>query len=164
MFVTFMCNLSVTKELHVINIYLVISNTDRCIRSQSIEYPGHFYCNIARSNNHYFPNRQYNNKCSFEPPHEKTNNVVSKTGFLHYPSYTSTEDRWRLEILDLESRGSVLSCSENKGADQLRGYCKADLRLCFCKCRLMVGASSQYNYLYGPIQIDFVSRDNCRNS
>ena len=22
-------------------------------------------------------------------------------------------------------------CSENKGADQLRGYCKADLRLCF---------------------------------
>ena len=23
------------------------------------------------------------------------------------------------------------SCSENKGADQLRSYCEADLRLCF---------------------------------
>ena len=29
-------------------------------------------------------------------------------------------------------------CSENKGADQLRSYCKADLRLCFCLCRLLV--------------------------
>ena len=29
-------------------------------------------------------------------------------------------------------------CSENKGADQLRGYRKADLRLCFRICRLLV--------------------------
>ena len=29
-------------------------------------------------------------------------------------------------------------CSENKGADQLRSYCEADLRLCFRKCRLLV--------------------------
>ena len=29
-------------------------------------------------------------------------------------------------------------CSENKGADQLRVYCEADLRLCFRLCRLMV--------------------------
>ena len=28
--------------------------------------------------------------------------------------------------------------SENKGADQLRGYRKADLRLCFRLCRLLV--------------------------
>ena len=28
--------------------------------------------------------------------------------------------------------------SENKGADQLRGYREADLRLCFCLCRLIV--------------------------
>ena len=28
--------------------------------------------------------------------------------------------------------------SENKGADQLCGYCKADLRLCFRICRLLV--------------------------
>ena len=29
-------------------------------------------------------------------------------------------------------------CSENKGADQLRGYREADLRLCFRLCRLLV--------------------------
>ena len=28
-------------------------------------------------------------------------------------------------------------CSENKGADQLRSYCEADLRLCFRICRLL---------------------------
>ena len=28
--------------------------------------------------------------------------------------------------------------SENKGADQLCSYCTADLRLCFCMCRLLV--------------------------
>ena len=29
-------------------------------------------------------------------------------------------------------------CSENKGADQLRGYREADLRLCFRICKLLV--------------------------
>ena len=29
-------------------------------------------------------------------------------------------------------------CSENKGADQLRGYREADLRLCFCICKKTV--------------------------
>ena len=29
-------------------------------------------------------------------------------------------------------------CSENKGADQLRSYCEADLRLCCRLCRLLV--------------------------
>ena len=28
--------------------------------------------------------------------------------------------------------------SENEGADQLRSYCEADLRLCFRLCRLLV--------------------------
>ena len=28
--------------------------------------------------------------------------------------------------------------SENKGAEQLRGYREADLHLCFCICRLLV--------------------------
>ena len=39
-------------------------------------------------------------------------------------------------------------CSENKGADQLRGYSEADLRLCFRLCRLLVfsqGGSYRYN-------------------
>ena len=29
----------------------------------------------------------------------------------------------------------MLPCSENKGADQLHGYCEADLRLCFRICK-----------------------------
>ena len=40
-----------------------------------------------------------------------------------------------LEISDLGSRGIVLSVCENKGADQLRGYREADLRLCFRICK-----------------------------
>ena len=47
----------------------------------------------------------------------------------------TTEDGQRLEILDLGSRGIVLSTCmcENTGADQLHGYGygAADLRLCF---------------------------------
>ena len=31
--------------------------------------------------------------------------------------------------------GSHYPCSENKGADQLRGYREADLRLCFRICK-----------------------------
>ena len=48
----------------------------------------------------------------------------------HKPGSTATEAGERLEISDLGSRGIVLSVySENKGADQLRSYCAADLRL-----------------------------------
>ena len=36
-------------------------------------------------------------------------------------------------------------CSENEGADQLRGYREAGLRLCFHICRLLVFSSG------GPI-------------
>ena len=35
--------------------------------------------------------------------------------------------------------------SENKGADQLRSYCEADLRLCFRLCRLLVFPCSGSN-------------------
>ena len=115
---------------------------------------------------------------------------------LHKPGGTATEDAYKLEISDLDSRGIVLSvsdfiwpflppfmgvipnpkmafifpiscilalifpifmkyfpkcsgkgsfpksqikslypCSENKGADQLRGYREADLCLCFRICK-----------------------------
>ena len=37
-----------------------------------------------------------------------------------------------------EEEGLYYSCCENKGADQLRGYREADLRLCFRLCRLLV--------------------------
>ena len=38
--------------------------------------------------------------------------------------------------------------SENKGADQLRGYREADLRLCFCLCRLLVFPRGGSNTVY----------------
>ena len=34
--------------------------------------------------------------------------------------------------------GLYYICSENKGADQLRGYREADLHLCFGKCKMLV--------------------------
>ena len=42
--------------------------------------------------------------------------------------------KFRIEVVE----GLYYPCSENKGADQLRGYRKADLLLCFriyAKCR-----------------------------
>ena len=43
---------------------------------------------------------------------------------------------WKFWIEKVEE--SYYLCSENKGADQLRSYCEADLCLCFCICRLLV--------------------------
>ena len=37
-----------------------------------------------------------------------------------------------------EEKGLYYLCSENNGADQLRSYWEADLRLCFHICRLLV--------------------------
>ena len=34
--------------------------------------------------------------------------------------------------------GFYYLCSQNKGADQLRSYPEADLRLCFCICKMLV--------------------------
>ena len=43
-----------------------------------------------------------------------------------------------LKFRILEVEGLYYPCSENKGADQLRGYCEADLRLCFRICKKQV--------------------------
>ena len=44
----------------------------------------------------------------------------------------STNLVWSIaEVLYYPSR-------ENKGADQLCGYCEADLHLCFCICKMLV--------------------------
>ena len=43
-----------------------------------------------------------------EPRHEKTNVLASDLG-QHKPGCTGTEDGYKLEISDLESRGIVLS-------------------------------------------------------
>ena len=68
---------------------------------------------------------------------EKASNMGSDQ-VRYKPGCKVTEDGLRLEILDLESRGIVLFYREIKGADQLRSYCEADLRLCFCLYRLLV--------------------------
>ena len=46
--------------------------------------------------------------CKFEPRHEKINVLVSEM-VRHKPGCTATEDGYRLEYLDLETRGIVLS-------------------------------------------------------
>ena len=57
----------------------------------------------------------------------------------HKPGCTATEDGLRLEISYLGRRGIVLSVHrKNKGADQLRGYCEADLCFCFRICKKLV--------------------------
>ena len=43
-------------------------------------------------------------------------------------------------------------CSENKGADQLRNYCEADLRLWFRICRLLVFSGGSF---YGTSTLHF---------
>ena len=48
-----------------------------------------------------------------------------------------------------EVEGLYYLCSENKGADQLRGYREADLRLCFRICKKPVfswGGSNVHTY------------------
>ena len=55
----------------------------------------------------------------------------------HEPGCTATEDGLRLKIADFGSRGIVVLYYlriENKSADQLCGYCAADLGLCFSYC------------------------------
>ena len=47
---------------------------------------------------------------------------------------TARSMRFRIK----EVEGLYYPCSENKGADQLRGYREADLRLCFRICKLLV--------------------------
>ena len=79
-------------------------------------------------------NGQYKNTNQLR--HEKTNILVSNL-VRHKPGCTATEDGYRLDISDFESRGIVL-CSENKDADQLHGYREADLRLYFRICKMLV--------------------------
>ena len=42
--------------------------------------------------------------------------------------------KFRIKIVE----GLYYLCSEKKGADQLRGYREADLRLCFRICKMLV--------------------------
>ena len=50
-------------------------------------------------------------------------------------------------------------CSENKGADQLRGYCEADLRLCFRIRRLLVFSKAAHIYIHFVRDPDHTSNE-----
>ena len=53
----------------------------------------------------------------------------------HKPAVHPQKMARGLEFRILEVEGLYYPCSENKGADQLRGYREADLRLCFRICK-----------------------------
>ena len=59
-----------------------------------------------------------------------------------FPTRSDTNQAVQLQKMDIglnfriyEVEGLYYPCSENKGADQLRGYREADLRLCFRICK-----------------------------
>ena len=52
----------------------------------------------------------------------------------HKPGCTATDTGKRLETSDYKVEGLYYLFSEHKDTDQLRGYCAADLPLCFCIC------------------------------
>ena len=49
-----------------------------------------------------------------------------------------------------EEEGLHYLSSENKGADQLRGYREADLHLCFRICRLLVSDAAAHILIHLP--------------
>ena len=73
----------------------------------------------------------------YEPPRGKTNNVVSEQ--VRHKRPVQAQKRARsLKFRIYVEEELYYRSSENKGADQLRGYREADLRLCFSLCRLLV--------------------------
>ena len=55
----------------------------------------------------------------------------SDTNLAVQPQKMARGLKFRLNVVE----GLYYPCSENKGADQLRGYREADLRLCFRICK-----------------------------
>ena len=60
-------------------------------------------------------------------------------GFQPGPTQTRLHKMARgLKFRIQEVEGLYYLCSKNQGTDQLRGYCQADLRLCFHICKKTV--------------------------
>ena len=61
-----------------------------------------------------------------------------------FPTWSNTSKAVQLQKMAralkflIWKEGSYYLCSENKGADHLRGYREADLRLCFRMCKMLV--------------------------
>ena len=73
----------------------------------------------------------------FEPPRGKQTMWFPNRSDTNWPVQVQKRAR-SLKFRILEGEEVYYPCSENKGADQLRGYREADLRLCFRICRLLV--------------------------
>ena len=72
-----------------------------------------------------------------EPPRGKTNNVFPNRSDTNQAVQLQKQAR-SLKFWSYVEEELYYPSSENKGADQLRGYREADLRLCFRLCRLLV--------------------------
>ena len=84
---------------------------------------------------------------TYEPPRGKTNTVLSQKMARSLKFMI-----WIVEEL-------YYPCSENKGADQLRGHREADLRLCFRLGRLLVfpcGGSYIFDHLRAILDISLI--------
>ena len=68
----------------------------------------------------------------YEPRHKKTSLPSFPPGptQTRLCSYRNLIESWNL--FKKEEVGLNYPCGKNKGADQLRSYCEADLPLCFC--------------------------------
>ena len=67
----------------------------------------------------------------------------------HKPGCTTTKiDGRGLKFQILEVEGLYYPCSENKGADQLRDYREADLRLCFAYAKCLFSHDAAHVFYY----------------
>ena len=78
------------------------------------------------------------------PTRSDTNQVV------HSQKMVRAWKFWNQKVKEL-----YYLCSENKGTDQLRSYCEADLHLCFCLCRLLVFICSSSNSSSGLLMREY---------
>ena len=94
-------------------------------------------------------------ECLIEPRHEKTNVLVSDTNQAVQLQKMARGLKFRIN----EEEGLYYQCSENKGADQLRGNREADLRLCFLICKMFVfSLRGSYGLVWsGTQKTDFLS-------
>ena len=76
------------------------------------------------------------NHIEYEPPRGKTNNVVSEQVRHKRPVQAQKRARSLKFRIKVEEE-SYYPRSENKGADQLRGYREADLRLLFSPMQIV---------------------------
>ena len=81
---------------------------------------------------------------------EKTNNLGPTRSDTNQAVQSQEMVRgWKVWIYNVEEL--YYPCSENKGADQLRSYCEADLRLCFRLCRLLVSHAAAHVHVYAQM-------------